>query len=372
MFLLVFVALVTALIATAYLYVKNSFSYWKRKKVPFIEPTFPFGNFKNTFLQRISFADRLKEIYNSSSEPFVGFFTAINPTLMIRDPKIIQDIMIRDFASFHDRFFPINPEIDPMAENLFLQRGEKWKYYRSKLTPAFSSAKLKGMFGTIVKCGNSLEEYFKKFAESGETLDVGEVFASFATNVIASIGFGIEIDCIKDPNSEFRRYGKKVFQPSIRRALRSVAFLNPIIARIFRVRFTDKDVADFMIDTVRQNLEYREKNNVIRKDFFQLLIQLRNTGTVQEDGDDWSVNVSNNNKSLTLHEMSAQSFLFFAGGFESSSKTLSFCMYELARNPQIQQRVYEEIDMIFNKYDDALTFDSIMEMKYLKCCIEGE
>lgn len=98
-----------------------------------------------------------------------------------------------------------------MAENLLLQRGEKWKYFRSKLTPTFSSGKLKAMFGTIIKCGNSLEEYFQTFAESNETLDVREVFARFATNVIASIDFGIEIDCIKNPDSEFRKYGKKIF-----------------------------------------------------------------------------------------------------------------------------------------------------------------
>lgn len=372
MFLLIFVALVTALIATAHLYVKNSFSYWKRKKVPFIEPTFPFGNFKNTFLQRISFADRIKEIYNSTTEPFVGVYSTVYPALMIRDPKIIQDILIRDFASFHDRSFYIDGKVDPMAENLLLQRGEKWKYFRSKLTPAFSSGKIKAMVPHIVNCGISLEKYFEKFAESGETLDAREIFACFSTNLIATIGFGIEIDCIKDPDSEFRRYGKKIFQPSIRRALRAVAFLNPFLARIFRVRFTDKDVADFMIDTVRNNLEYREKNNIVRKDFFQLLIQLRNTGMVPDDGDDWSVNASNNNKSLTVEEMAAQSFLFFGGGFESSSTTMAFCMYELARNPEVQQRAYEEIDMILNKYDGALSYDSIMEMKYVKCCIEGE
>lgn len=372
MFLLILIGLVTALIATAYLYVKNVFSYWKRKKVPFIEPTFPFGNFKNTFLQRISFTDRIKEIYNSSSEPFVGIYSTIYPALMIRDPKLIQDILIRDFASFHDRSFYIDSKVDSMAENLFLQRGEKWKYFRSKLTPTFSSGKIKAMFETIIKCGNSLEEYFQKFAESGETLEVREVFARFTTNVIASIGFGIEIDCIEDPDCEFRKYGKKIFEPSLKRALRAVAFLNPILAKIFRVRFTDKDVADFMIDTVRHNLEYREKNNIVRKDFFQLLIQLRNTGAVQEDGDDWSVNVSNNHKSLTLEEMAAQSFLFFGGGFESSSTTMAFCMYELARNQEIQQKACEEIDMIFEKYDGVLSYDSIMEMKYIKYCIEGE
>lgn len=40
---------------------------------------------------------------------------------------------------------------------------------------------------------------------------------------------------------------------------------------------------------VRRTVEYREKNNVIRKDMLQLLLQLRNTGKINDDNDvEWS------------------------------------------------------------------------------------
>lgn len=29
-----------------YLFVKNKYSYWKSRNVPFVEPSFPFGNLK--------------------------------------------------------------------------------------------------------------------------------------------------------------------------------------------------------------------------------------------------------------------------------------------------------------------------------------
>jgi cytochrome P450 family 6 len=43
-----------------------------------------------------------------------------------------------------------------------------------------------------------------------------------------------------------------------------------------------------MIAIVKKTIEHREKNNVQRKDFMQLLLQLRNTGTVGADGE-WQV-----------------------------------------------------------------------------------
>lgn len=97
-------------------------------------------------------------------------------------------------------------------------------------------------------------------------------------------------------------------------SLGMISFMNPKLAQLLRLRFTDKDIGEFFTETVRQNLEYRENNNVVRKDFFQLLMQLRNTGSVKEDGD-WSTTASSKEKLMSLNEMSAQSFLFFAGGF---------------------------------------------------------
>lgn len=225
------------------------------------------------------------------------------------------------------------------------------------------------MFDTIIGCGDSLEKYFDQYAKSGETVNVREVFARFATNVIASVAFGIDVDCIKNPDSEFRKYGRKIFEPSIRHASRSIGFLNHRLAKLFRIRFTDKDISEFMIETVRQNLELREKNNIVRKDFFQLLIQLRNTGNVQDDGD-WATKISSE-KSLTLEQMSAQSFLFFAAGFESSSTTMTFTMYELANNQDAQQKAFENIVSVLEKHNGVLSYDSMMEMKYVDYCIEG-
>lgn len=51
-------------------------------------------------------------------------------------------------------------------------------------------------------------------------------------------------------------------------------FICPKLLEILKMRLIDKDVEDFMINVVEQTLELREKNKVVRKDFFQLLVQL--------------------------------------------------------------------------------------------------
>lgn len=59
-------------------------------------------------------------------------------------------------------------------------------------------------------------------------------------------------------------------------------------------------------------------------------------------------------------------------GFETSSAVMSFCLYELAKNSDIQNKVQLEIDSCLKKYNNKLTYDCIQDMNYLECCIDGK
>ena len=68
----------------------------------------------------------------------------------------------------------------------------------------------------------------------------------------------------------------------------------------------------------------------------------------------------------------AQSFQVLLGGYETSSTTLSFTLYELALHPEIQHRLREEILQVLNKHNGELTYDGIQEMSYLDRVVAGE
>jgi cytochrome P450 family 6 len=73
-----------------------------------------------------------------------------------------------------------------------------------------------------------------------------------------------------------------------------------------------------------------------------------------------------------MDEVAAQVFVFFIAGFESSSATMSFCLYELALNPHVQQRVRDEVDRVLLKHDGAITYEAIQDMEYLDKTVAGE
>ena len=74
---------------------------------------------------------------------------------------------------------------------------------------------------------------------------------------------------------------------------------------------------------------------------------------------------------FTMTEATAQSFIFFLAGFETSAATATFALYELAHHQDIQDKVHQEIDEILAKHGD-LTCDAVNEMPYLHKVINGK
>jgi len=75
---------------------------------------------------------------------------------------------------------------------------------------------------------------------------------------------------------------------------------------------------------------------------------------------------------ITMDVIAAQAFLFFLAGFETTSATMTFCLYELALNPDIQERVRNEIDTVLERYGGNITYEAISQMEYLDKVVSGE
>lgn len=64
-------------------------------------------------------------------------------------------------------------------------------------------------------------------------------------------------------------------------------------------------------------------------------------------------------------ELAGYALTLFVEGYETSSSVLGFAIYEMARNPDIQERLHEEITDVLTKHDGQFTFEALQEMEYL-------
>ncbi|GJQ68868.1 hypothetical protein Trydic_g21737, partial [Trypoxylus dichotomus] len=352
--------IIAGLAALAFLFVayrKWSHGYWARRNVPFMQPSIIWGNLDNPLRTKHGLKIDIKNAYDHfrrDGHKHGGIFFTSDPVWIPVDLDLIKNVLQKDFVHFVGHGLASDPERDPLSGNIFNLDGDEWKFVRSKLSPTFTSGKMKMMFGTLLECGIPMIDHVDRLSESGVSVDVKKILASYTTDVIGSCAFGIECNSFKDPNSEFRKYGKKVFEPSFENALKMVVgFAAPFLRHVIQFKFTSRDIENFFMNLVSGIFEYRKANNVARNDFIQLFIEMREKA--KETGE----------RSLTLPQITAQAFVFFLGGFETSSSTMTLCLHELAFNQDIQDKLRAEIKETLKKCDGNLTYDSIMEMKYM-------
>ncbi|XP_076645678.1 putative cytochrome P450 6a14 [Halictus rubicundus] len=371
--------LVGLLLGILYYFFTSTFDFWESRGVPFRKPTVLFGNFAPMLLFRKSLPDGIKEMYDwFKDERFFGVFRVRSPVLILRDPDLIKDICVKNFSSFSNRGIPVNSQ-DPLSGHLFNLEGKKWKSLRAKLTPAFSSGKLKRMFYLLAECSEEFQKLIDAFSKTDRpsAIEARELAAKFTIDVIGSCAFGIQINALTDEESEFHRAAKKLSKPSYKATLwRMLRTAMPKLYKLLGVQVIDPGVTRFFKNVVSRMINQRQEHAVKRHDFMDLLIELRNKGSLENDPGTGQVDNANDGEAteeIELNETSiaAQAFVFFAAGYETSSNTIAFCLYELALNNDIQEKTRRDIrDAIENENGNGkLTYDAVQDMKYLDTVI---
>jgi cytochrome P450 family 6 len=239
-----------------------------------------------------------------------------------------------------------------------------------------SLGKMKMMFPIIANVGEQLTDYVQKKSTAKAPFDGKDIFVRYTCDVIASCAFGLETTALRDDDCEILQIAHKIFKMSFWRTLYFI-MLTPFrrLARKLHLSQTEPEVTAYFMKMLKETVEHREKNNVVRNDFLQLLMQLKNVGQVAGDADpepNEAMKTDIVDRKFTFAELAAQAFIFFFAGFETSSTTMSFALYELARNEEIQERLRREISGVMLKYDGKITYAAIMEMEYLDRVVNGE
>lgn len=367
--------LLTASILYLYYFATKRFNHWKRLGIKYIKPIPFFGNTLETAVGIKSGAVSHQDMYNTfPDEKYFGIFMLRSPTLFIRDPAIIHRILIKDFSHFYNRGTSFDEELDPLSAHLVNLTDQRWKNLRYKLTPVFSSGKLKTMYNQLEECANEMEQFFSEAVKKNNLLELRESMAKFSTDVIGSCAFGLQFNALKDPDSEFRRRGREIFRPSYRSLIKFfLRSVHPSIPRILKLKLLTKDTEQFYLNFVKDTVQQREANNIKRNDFIQLLIEIR-----KEDASGPSQFVQNKyvnghtdeppNKEVILDDklMAANAFVFFLAGFETTASTMAYCLLELAANLDVQEKMRQEVLDTLAENDGNLTYDIIKNMPYME------
>ncbi|KAL7739858.1 hypothetical protein ACLKA6_003348 [Drosophila palustris] len=350
-------AFVGLLLLWFYKWATATFNEFVDRGLPFEKPTLLVGNNLDIVMGKASFQKLQTEFYaRTRQHKLVGFFNFKTPMIQLNDPEIIKKITVKDFDHFpnHSPFFTSTERL--INDMLSLMKDQRWKHMRNTLTPVFTAAKMRTMFGLMNESFAECMDHLQKQGTAGKSgegfeLEMKEVFNRLSNDLIATTAFGLKVSSYKTPNNEFFKIGQSV---AFFRGKAMFKFLlsstMPKLFTLLGFSIFDTDKTDYFIRLVVDAMKQRAEQNIVRPDMIQLLMEAKKEATQK-----W-----------TDDELVAQCFIFFFAAFENNASFICTTVYELLQNPEIQQRLYEEAKETQESLKgEPLSYDAVMKMKYM-------
>uniref|UniRef100_A0A1I8NRZ3 Cytochrome P450 n=1 Tax=Stomoxys calcitrans TaxID=35570 RepID=A0A1I8NRZ3_STOCA len=336
-------------LSTSLSYLKVKYNYWDLRGIKQLKPHFIWGNLaKLKSLDHRYFMQEIYEAFHKQAK-VAGAYIFTKPIAVILDLEVVKTLLIKDFDKFSTRLVYHNDK-DILSRSLFNLEGAEWKPLRNTFSPTFSLEKMKFIFPTIKRIAENCLQAYEKCLEEAEDLNVTELNTRYVTDGTGEVLLGLECNSLEDPNVEFRQVCRKMFRRSnfnIRWHIFKHTYVN--IMKYFGHKNISHCIETFFRDTVCTNIKAREQQAIVRHDFVDILLEMKTTTDMN----------------LSYEDLASQLLIFFVASFETSSATMSNALFELARHTQIQEKLRKEILKVLASRDNELSYEALMEMKYL-------
>ncbi|KAH8267147.1 hypothetical protein KR018_012256, partial [Drosophila ironensis] len=333
-----------------------TFQTFEKRNLPYEKPWPFFGNTAAPAFQKTSNQKHLTEFYQRMRHhKIVGFFNMRTPLIQLNDPELIKKVCVKDFDHFpnHQLFITTNERL--LNDMVNVMRDQRWKNMRNTLTPVFTAAKMRNMFVLMTKSFAECLEHLASKTGADTEVDLKVLFNKLSSDIIATTAFGLKVNSFQNPENEFYQTGQTlVFSRGIQFFMFMLSSLMPKVFTLLNLKIFDGAKVNYFVNLVIDAMKLREEQNITRPDMIQLMMEAK-----REASDNW-----------TDDEIVAQCFIFFFAAFDNNSNLICIVAHELMQNPDIQERLYQEIKETQESLNGgALTYDVVQKMPYIDMVI---
>ncbi|KAJ2964876.1 hypothetical protein NQZ79_g334 [Umbelopsis isabellina] len=243
------------------------------------------------------------------------------------------------------------------AQNILQLNGSVWKKHRMIANPAFHRHMPVKLFGTLC------EKVMTQFEMEGDGLshvNIPDMMQRLTLDAIGLAGFGYDFQSIENPNANTAQ----LYNDVVKVLRNPIFFFFPFLEKhmLWAFPYRQKqhkslDILHGLYDSIIANKrkvlsQQKEREENPEKDLLTLMIEAG-----QDDP----------SQALNNEELRENLSIFFIAGHDTTSNALSFALYWLAVNPDIQKKAREEVIGIIGDGADTVypTEAQTSEFKYL-------
>ncbi|KAM7427538.1 hypothetical protein ABFA07_021344 [Porites harrisoni] len=274
------------------------------------------------------------------------------PVVILSDPDMAKKALIT-------LNLPKEPGLYSKLSSVFGQRAagqgiltevdhDAWRLKRAMLEPGFHRKYLMNSmeaFNSI--CGDFLQN-LRKYADGKTPIRMVDEFARVILDIIGKVGFSLNLDNIRNPDSPFPSAVSKTLEgmqansqnPFWMFQISAFPFQNSVIEAIKYLRYFAKNVIE------------------------ERVLALRNGKKTPNDILQHIVKEAQENSEIEMDDLVDNFFTIFTAGQETTLSQLSFTLYEVLNNPRIEERILKEVDEVLG-HREAVEYEDLGQLQYL-------
>ncbi|KAI9323423.1 cytochrome P450 [Dichotomocladium elegans] len=350
------------LITTAVL--ATGLAYYVAKNIIYRLYFHPLANLPGPPVDWIPFLGNFREILREETGapqkkwakqygPVIRYYGLFNrPRIAITDPVLLKQVLTIQQYDFVKTPEGVRFLSRVLGHGILVTEGDIHKRQRKLLNPAFSLQSTKDLVPVIYE---PVFELFKQwdtvFTNPNEpvAMDISRWMSYVTLDVIGLAAFGEHFKTVQyggDSNkvSRLSQAYSTLFDPSAPAVLSVLGFIIPFFRHI----------------PIRHNRQYKQAVQWLQKESDALVhrgIERIRSGDFKSDRSLLSIMVNfvddRTSKGMTPDEIRDQCMTFLAAGHETTAVSLSWCLWLLAQNQDVQDQLRAEVTPVFRDIDFA-------------------
>ncbi|KAF7994830.1 hypothetical protein HCN44_004302 [Aphidius gifuensis] len=356
------------LIKIIHLFYNNYLLFKKINKIPSPKTKIPLIGW--TFeVVSVKVEERNKWFHNISRQFEDGlFYTWLGSFSVHLNKPQHAEIILRHTKQINKSFF--YKFLEPwLGFGLLNSTGQKWAHDRKLITPAFHFGILEEFSEIMVEKAAILNEKLKaKVKLNGDDyFDVFDMIGKCALDIIYETALGMNVHAQDDVENEYIKAVHTISTNAVARAMR--LWLK----------------SDFIFYKTSRGKAFKEAVEIAHDKCNKVIIHKQQERKLKCNQDNSSLDVANDigkkkrrafldslleaseksERPLTMDEIREQVNTFMFAGHDTTSALISWTLFCLGNDDEIQKNVHEEIDDVFGDSEELTNTKDLAELKYL-------
>ncbi|XP_052868407.1 cytochrome P450 4d8-like [Anopheles cruzii] len=290
--------------------------------------------------------------------------------ILMTSPKNVEKVLLAKKTEKALLYQFIEPWL---GTGLLISSGEKWFQRRKIITPTFHFKILEQFVKVFNTETNTMVELLRKHVD-GKEFDMYDYVTLMALDSICETSMGTTVDAQHNPDNQYVQNVKRMAVLVLLRTL-SIVGPYPTLYDLFHPnsweqRRVIRELHAFTDSVIRSRREQlaKDKQENVNFDMNEENLYSKRKMTFL----DLLLNVNVDGKPLSDLDIREEVDTFMFEGHDTTTSGISFTIYELARNQDVQERVYEEIVSILGPDHKTaeLTYQNLQDFKYLDLVVK--